>query len=87
MATFESLAFWFLPWFLPKLATYLEVSKFLASPEVDRFRLETLLVKVKRPPGARGRHAALALQRPRLVRPQLGVERGVDAAHWKGRTD
>ena len=63
------------------------MSEFLAPPEVDRFVPEALLVKVKGPPGARGRHAALALQRPRLVRPQLGVERGVDAANLKRRRD
>ena len=63
------------------------MTEFLASLEVDRVGPETLLVKVKGPPGARGRHAALALQRPRLVRPQLGIERGVDAADWKGRKD
>ena len=57
------------------------MSEFLASTEVDRVGRETLLVEVKCPPGARGRQAALALQRPRLVRPQLGVERGVDAAN------
>ena len=63
------------------------MTEFLASLEVDRVGPETLLVKVKGPPGARGRHAALALQRPRLVRPQLGIERGVDAADWKERRD
>ena len=63
------------------------MSEFLAPPKVDRFVPEALLVKVEGPPRARGRHAALALQRPRLVRPQLGVERGVDAANLKRRRD
>ena len=65
--------------------SYLEVSEFLSPDEVDRVVGEALLVEVEGPPGAGGGHPALALQRPRLVRPQLGVEGGVDAAHWKGR--
>ena len=65
--------------------SYLEVSEFLSPDEVDRVVGKALLVEVEGPPGAGGGHAALTLQRPRLVRPQLGVEGGVDAAHWEGR--
>ena len=65
--------------------SYLEVSEFLSPDEVDRVVGEALLVEVEGPPRAGGRHPALALQRPRLVRPQLGIKGGVDAAHWKGR--
>ena len=65
--------------------SYLEVSEFLSPDEVDRVVGEALLVEVEGPPGAGGGHPALALKRPRLVRPQLGVEGGVDAAHWERR--
>ena len=57
------------------------MAKLLSSPEINLVGSETLLMIVKVPPGARGRHAALAFQRPRLVRLQLRIEGGVDASN------
>ncbi len=54
------------------------MSELLPPGHPDRRVGEALLVEVEAPPRARGQHAALRLQRPRLVRPQLAVERRVD---------